>query len=57
VLQFLVTSNLVPITLILFALMMEAILSSKTSVPEPHSVTSQKTTFFIATAVNTSNLT
>jgi hypothetical protein len=38
-------------------LMMEALRSSETSViKEPHGVTCQKTAFFIATAVKTSNL-
>jgi hypothetical protein len=38
--------------------MMEAILSSETSILiDPHGVTSQKTTFFIVTAVKTSNVT
>jgi hypothetical protein len=38
--------------------MMEALSSSETSVlTKPHGVTSQKTPFFIATAVKTSNLT
>jgi hypothetical protein len=38
--------------------MKEALSSSETSViTKPHDVTSQKTTFFIVTAVKTSNLT
>jgi hypothetical protein len=38
--------------------MMEAIYSSETSdLPKPHGVTSQKTAFFIVTAVKTSNIT
>jgi hypothetical protein len=37
---------------------MEAIYSSETSVlKEPHCITSQKTAFFIVTAVKTSNIT
>jgi hypothetical protein len=48
----------VPGLMTLLALMMEAIRSSESSVlTEPHSVTFQKTTFFIVTAVKTSNLT
>jgi hypothetical protein len=43
---------------ILVTLMKEALRSSETSVlKEPHGVTSQKTPFFIATVVKTSNLT
>jgi hypothetical protein len=39
-------------------MMKEAIRSSETSIlKEPHGVTSQKTAFFIVTAVKTSNLT
>jgi hypothetical protein len=49
--RFLDTSNVVPSSPILVALMMEALSSSETS------VTSQKAVFFIVTAVNTSNLT
>jgi hypothetical protein len=37
--------------------MKEAPVSSETSVQEPHGVTTQKTPFFIVTAVKTSNLT
>jgi hypothetical protein len=38
--------------------MMEALLSSEKSVlKEPHGVTSQKTEFFIVTAIKNSNLT
>jgi hypothetical protein len=55
--RLLVTAN-VPSSLILVTLMMEALSSSETSVlQEPHGVTSQKTPFFIVTAVKTSNLT
>jgi hypothetical protein len=58
VLQFLVTDNVVPTSLIVVALMMEAIRSSESRfLYESHSFTSQKTTFFIVTAVKTSNLT
>jgi hypothetical protein len=43
---------------ILDTLMMEALGSSETSVlQEPHGLTSQKTAFFIVTAVETTNLT
>jgi hypothetical protein len=43
---------------VLVALMMEAVRSSETSVlTRSHGGTSQKTPFFIATAVKTSNLT
>jgi hypothetical protein len=57
VLQFRVTAN-VSSSIILFTLIMDAIRSSETSVlQEPHVVTSQKTTFFIVTAVKTSFLT
>jgi hypothetical protein len=51
-----VTVNAVSGTLILFTLMMEAIVSLKHGfLQEPHSVTAQKTAFFIVTAVETSN--
>jgi hypothetical protein len=53
----LVTASFVPISPILVTLMKEALSSSDMSVQEPHGVTSQKTQFFIVTAVNTSNLT
>jgi hypothetical protein len=50
--------NVVPSSLILVTLMMEAILFSGTSsLQEPHGVTFQKTTFFIVAAVKASNLT
>jgi hypothetical protein len=56
--RFLVTDRGFPSSPILVTLMMEALISSETSVPkEPHGLTSQKTPFFIATAVKTSNLT
>jgi hypothetical protein len=43
---------------ILFSLLMEAILSSERRIlQEAHGATSQKTTFFIVTAVKISNLT
>jgi hypothetical protein len=52
------TDILFPSSLIPFTLMKEAIPSSETRFfEEPHGVTSQKTAFFIATAVKTSNLT
>jgi hypothetical protein len=53
----LVAANVVPSSPILVTLIMEAINSFETSVlKEPHGVTSQKTSFFIVTAVKTSNL-
>jgi hypothetical protein len=52
-----VTAN-VPSSLILVTLMMEVLRSSEMSVPaREHDVISQKTAFFIVTAVKTSNLT
>jgi hypothetical protein len=52
------TANIVPSSLILVTLIMEALRSSKSLfLQEPHGLTSQKTTFFILTAVTTSNLT
>jgi hypothetical protein len=57
VLRFLVTGN-VPSSPILVILMIEALRSSETSVlQEPHGVSSQKTEFFIVTAVKTSEFT
>jgi hypothetical protein len=57
-LRLLVTADVVPSSPILVTLMMEPIRSSESSVlKETHGVTSQKTAFFIVTAVNTSNLT
>jgi hypothetical protein len=51
-----VIAKVAPTSLILVTLMMEAICSSETSVlTEPHGVTPQKTTFFIVSAVKTSN--
>jgi hypothetical protein len=56
--RLLVTTSVVPSSLILVTLINEALSSSETSVhTEPHGVTSQKTPFFIVTAVKTSNLT
>jgi hypothetical protein len=53
-----VTASFVPSTPILVTLMKEELSSSETSVlNEPHGVTSQKTPFFIVTAVKISNLT
>jgi hypothetical protein len=53
----LVTAN-VPSSQILVTPMMEALSSSEKSVlKEPHGITSQKTPFFIVTAIKTSNLT
>jgi hypothetical protein len=49
--RLLVTANLIPSSPILITLMMEAIRFSE------YGVTSQKTAFFIVTAVKTSNLT
>jgi hypothetical protein len=52
-----VTAN-VPSSPILVTLMMEALSSSECRLlQEPHGVTSQRTAFFIVTAVKTSNLT
>jgi hypothetical protein len=49
-----VTSKVVPTSLILVTLMMEAIIFYEKSVlQEPHGVASQKTTFFIVTALKT----
>jgi hypothetical protein len=56
VLRFLVTANAVTSSPILVTLMMEVIISSETSVLT-RAATSQKTTFFIVTAVKISNLT
>jgi hypothetical protein len=54
VLRLLVIANVVPSSPILVTLMMEVLRSSETSVlQEPHCITSQKTTFFIVTAVET----
>jgi hypothetical protein len=55
----LLVTAIVPNSPILVTLMKEAPSSSETPVltQEPHSVTSQKTPFFIVTAVKTSNLT
>jgi hypothetical protein len=52
------TANVVLGSPILVALMMEALGSSENwFLQEPHDVTSRKTTFFIVTAVKTSNRT
>jgi hypothetical protein len=48
-----VTAHVVPSSPSLVTLMMEAIRSYKTSVQEPHGVTSQKTALFIVAAVKT----
>jgi hypothetical protein len=56
--QLLVTVIVVPCSLILVALMIEALIYFETSMlQEPHGVTYQRKTFFIVIAVNTSNLT
>jgi hypothetical protein len=57
--RLLVTANIVPSSPIPVTLAMETLSSSETSVflQEPHGVTSQKTPFFIITALKTSNLT
>jgi hypothetical protein len=52
----LVTANIVHSSPILVPLMMEANTSKRQFLQEPHGVTSQKTVFFIVTAVKTSNL-
>jgi hypothetical protein len=53
-----VTANVVPSSPILLPLMIEGLSSKKCRfLQEPHGVTSQKTAFFIVTAVKTSNLT
>jgi hypothetical protein len=54
--RLLVTVNVVPASPILVTLMMEKLKSSRTSVLT-HGITSEKTAFFIVTAVKTSNLT
>jgi hypothetical protein len=54
----LVTANVIPSSPILVTLKTEALRSSERRfLQEPHGVTSQKTAFFIVTAVKTSNLT
>jgi hypothetical protein len=56
--RLLVTANAVPSSPILVPLIREAIITSETSVlTRAHDVTSQKTQFFIITAVKISNLT
>jgi phospholipid N-methyltransferase len=58
VLRLLVTGNVVPSSPILVTLMMEAIHFSETwYLQDPHGVISQKTAFFIVTAMKTSNFT
>jgi hypothetical protein len=58
VLQFPVTANVIPSSLIHSTLMMEAVSSSeKWVLTKGHGATSQKTTFSIATTVKTSTLT
>jgi hypothetical protein len=50
-----VTANVVPSSLILVTLLVESVLSSETLfLQEPHGVTSQKTEFFIVTALKPS---
>jgi hypothetical protein len=57
-LQLLVTADVAPSSVIVIALIMETIVPPKCQfLQEPHGITSQKTAFFIVTAVNTSNLT
>jgi hypothetical protein len=52
------TANVVPSSPILVTLMMEALSPAKRRLlQEPQGITSQKTPFFIVTAVKTSNLT
>jgi hypothetical protein len=56
--RLLVAASVVPNSPILVTLMKEALGSSKRRfLQEPHGVTSQKTPFFVVTAVETSNLT
>jgi hypothetical protein len=56
--RLLVTANVVHSSPIIVTLMKEALRSSEHRLlQEPHGVTSQKTSFFIVTAVETSNLT
>jgi hypothetical protein len=53
-----VTANVISSSPIFVAAMMEAMRSSKRQfLQEPHGLTTQKTTFFIVTAVKTSHLT
>jgi hypothetical protein len=55
--QLLVTAIFVTSSRIFVTLMMEAIVSPKLGFLQyPHGITAQKTSFFIVTAVNTSNL-
>jgi hypothetical protein len=53
--RLLVTASVIRSSPILFTLMKEALSSSETSVHTSHGVTSQKRSFFIVTAVRTSN--
>jgi hypothetical protein len=53
----LVTVSVVPSSQIVFTLMKEAPPPKRLFLQEPHGNTSQKTVFFIVTAVKTSNLT
>jgi hypothetical protein len=55
--QFPVTGNVVPSSLIILILMKEAIRSSETSLQEPHDVTSQKTKFSELAPRKSQNLT
>jgi hypothetical protein len=56
--RLLVTASVVPSSLILVTMMKEALSSSETRLlQEPRGITSQKTPFFIVTAVKTSNFT
>jgi hypothetical protein len=56
--RLLVTASVVPSSPILVTLMKEVLVPPKHHfLQEPHGVTSQKTPFFIVTAVKTSNLT
>jgi hypothetical protein len=55
--RFLVTANVVPSSPVLVVLMMEAQVPLKRRfLQQPHGVTSQKTPFFVVTAVKTANL-
>jgi hypothetical protein len=56
--QLLLTANVVSSSIILPTLMMEQyVLPNRQFLQEPHGVTSQKTAFFVAITVKTSNLT
>jgi hypothetical protein len=56
VLRLLVTANIFPSSLILFALKMVELPSNYLLLHEPHSVASQETAFFIVALLKTSNL-